>query len=349
MNTFFIEFRDPLFSIIIFFAIIFLITFFSYWWGRYRRKEDSRHLDKFLRQFRSLPSKEELKTLIGGGELSEKSWLLLAHSYFKNGEYEKSIDIYNEMLRISGSLNKKETMFLLGRTYFKAGFLERAKQIFLEILKNSPRTPQALHYLLLVYEQMRDYKSALDVLEPLDELKEDTSNDRAYLKSLALLNDTSLSIEDKTTKLLEIYSQTHHLSYLVFEYLFRVDPKLAWENFDSSKSERLTDLLWGLDSSHLDLDIISKNSYLKELYTARGDMNEVTGSSVFEFDILIGLKRSSVNATLNFEYICDNCKQTYPFIFHRCSSCHAIDSAVVEWSITKDYHKDFSEENNSFQ
>jgi pentatricopeptide repeat protein len=349
MNTFFIEFRDPLFSIIIFFVIIFIITFFSYWWGRYKRKEDSRHLDKFLRQFRSLPSKEELKTLITSGELSEKSWLLLAHSYSKNGDYEKSIDIYNEMLRVSNSSNKKETMFLLGRTYFKAGFLERAKQIFLEILKNSPRTPQALHYLLLVYEQMRDYKSAIDVLEPLDELNEDITSDMAYLKSLELLNDTSLSAEEKTTKLLEIYSQTHQLTYLVFEYLFRVDPKLAWENFDSSKSELLTDLLWGLNFKDLDLDIISQNRHLKELYSARGDIDEATRSSIFEFDLLIGLKDSSVNATLNFEYICDGCKHIYPFIFHRCTSCHAIDSARVEWSIAKDYHKDFSEENNSFQ
>ena len=349
MNTFFIEFRDPLFSIIVFFAIIFIITFFSYWWGRYKRKEDSRHLDKFLRQFRSLPSKEELKTLITGGELSEKSWLLLAQSYFKNGDYEKSIDIYNEMLRVSNSSNKKETMFLLGRTYFKAGFLERAKQIFLEILKNSPRTPQALHYLLLVYEQMRDYKSALDVLEPLDELNEDITSDTAYLKSLSLLNDNSLSADEKTTKLLEIYSQTHQLTYLVFEYLFRVNPKLAWENFDSSKSELLTDILWNLSFKDLDLDIISQNSHLKELYSARGDIDEATGSSIFEFDVLIGLKHSSVNATLYFEYICDNCKHTYPFVFHRCSHCHAIDSARIEWSIAKDYHKDFSEENNSFQ
>ena len=253
------------------------------------------------------------------------------------------------MLKISTSLSKKETMFLLGRTYFKAGFLERAKQIFLEILKNAPRTPQALRYLLLVYERMRDYKSALDVLEPLDELKEDVISDKAYLKSLALLNDNKLDTEEKTTKLLEIYLQTHQLTYLVFEYLFRVNPKLAWENFDSSQSDRLTDLLWALDSSHLDLDIISKNSYLRELYSARGDIDEAAGSSIFEFDILIGLKRSSVNATLNFEYICNSCKQIYPFIFHRCSNCHSIDTAIVEWSITKDYHKDFSEENNSFQ
>ena len=135
MDTVFLEFRDPLFSVIIFFLIIFIITFFSYWWGRYKTKEDSKHLDKFLRQFQTLPTQSELKILISSGELSEKSWLLLANSYAKNGDYEKSIEIYNEILQITAPSNKKETMFLLGRTYFKAGFLERAKQIFLEILK----------------------------------------------------------------------------------------------------------------------------------------------------------------------------------------------------------------------
>jgi len=80
MNSFFIEFRDPLFGIIVFFVLIFIVAFFSYWWTRFRTKEDHRHLDKFLRGFRTLPSKSELKVLISKGELSEKSWLLLAHS-----------------------------------------------------------------------------------------------------------------------------------------------------------------------------------------------------------------------------------------------------------------------------
>ncbi len=349
MGTFFIEFRDPLFSIIIFFAIIFIITFFSYWWGRYKTKEDSRHLDKFLQQFRSLPSQSELKILISSGELSEKSWLLLASSYYKNGDYEKSIEIYNEILKLPGSTNTKETMFLLGKTYFKAGFLERAKQIFLEILKKSPRTPQALNYLLLVYEYMRDYKAALDVLEPLDELQIDITNEKAYLQSLELLNNATLSNDEKVQKLLEIYDNTHQLSYLVFEFLFRIDPKQAWEHFDSSKSELLADILWNLDSKNLDLAIISKNSFLRELYSARGDINLAQGSSVFEFDVLIQLKESSVNANLNFEYLCDSCKQVHPFAFTRCSYCHAIDTSKVEWSLSKDYRKDFSEENNSFQ
>jgi len=333
MNTLFIEFRDPLFGIIVFFVIIFIVTFFSYWWGKYKTKASYKHLDKFLKQFGSLPSQNELKVLIQKGGLSEKSWLLLAQSYSKNGDYEKSIEIYNE-----------------GRTYFKAGFLERAKQIFLEILKENPRTPQALHYLLLVYEHMREYKSALEVLEPLDELNENILKDTVYLKSLELLNDTTKSVDIKTHELLELYKDSHQMAYLVFEYLFRVNPKLAWENFDSSKSKLLVDILWHIDKKDLNLDIIANNGYLRELYTARGDINLVTSSSIFEFDILINLSaNANVNATLNFEYTCDNCNQSFPFAFSRCSSCQSIDTLRVDFSLTKDYHIDFSQNNNSFQ
>jgi len=348
MNTFFIEFRDPLFSIIIFFVLIFVITIASYWFNKYKKSEDYKHLDKFLKQFNSLPSKNELKVLITKSELSEKSWLLLARSYTQNGDFEKSIEIYNELLKVGDKTNYRDTLFLLGKTYFKAGFLERSKQIFLSILKNNPRTPQALNYLLLVYEHMRDYPSALDVLEPLAELNKDVSCESTYLKSLLLLNDMNLSIEDKSIKLLKVYQETYKLTYMVFEYLFRVNPKLAWENFDNSKAELLVDILWKIDKKDLNFDIISQNGYLRELYTARGDIYEVKNSSVFEFDVLINLNKS-VNATLGFEYVCDSCKQLHPFAFNRCSSCYSIDKSTVEISLVKDYHKDFSQENNSFQ
>ncbi len=348
MNTFFIEFRDPLFGIIIFFVLIFIIAFFSYWWSRFRTKEDHRHLDKFLRQFRSLPSKNELNILITKGDLSEKSWLLLAQAYSKNGDYEKSIEIYSELLKVGDKSNYRDTLFLLGRTYFKAGFLERAKEIFLRILQNNPRTPQALHYLLLVYEHMREYSLALDVLESLDELHKDIRSDSAYLELLALFNNIDISVDVKVERLIEIYNKNHQLTYMVFEYLFRANPKLAWENFDSSKSELLTDILWQVDKKDLNLDIITQNGYLRELYTARGDVSLAVSSCVFELDVLIHLDKS-VGATLSFEYICDSCKVVYPFAFSRCSSCHSIDTSRIEMSLRKDYHRDFSEENNSFQ
>ncbi len=348
MNSFFIEFRDPLFGIIIFFVLVFIIAFFSYWWARFRTKEDHRHLDKFLRGFRTLPSKGELKVLISKGELSEKSWLLLAHSYFKNGDYEKCIEIYSELLSVGNKNNYRETLFLLGRTYFRAGFLERAKDIFLKILQNNPRTPQALSYLLLVYEYMREYSLALEVLEPLDELQKDIKKDSAYLRILALLNDTKTTTEDKLKNLVEIYKQERILPHMIFEYIFSKDAKLAWENLDASKCETISDVLWRLDKKDLNLDIITQNGYLRELYTARGDVDLAKNSSVFEFDVLINLNKNA-NATLSFEYVCDNCKVVAPFAFNRCSSCHAIDTSRIEINLTKDYHRNFSEENNSFQ
>lgn len=348
MNTFFIEFRDPLFGVIVFFSIIFAVTFFSYWWGRYKKKENYKHLDNFLKQFHSLPSQNELKVLITKGELSEKSWLLLAQSYSRNGDYEKSIEIYNEILKVGNKDKSRDTLFLLGQTYFKAGFLERAKQIFLEILKNNPRTPQALHYLLLVYENMKEYRLAIEVLEPLNELKEDVRIENIYLKSLDLLNDAKISSDVKAHKLLEIYNKNYQLFYMIFEYLFRVNPKLAWENFDSSKSELLTDVLWRLDKKDLNLDIITNNGYLRELYTARGYLELAKKSSVFEFDVLINLN-SNANATLSFEYMCDNCKQVYPFAFTRCANCHGIDTVKVESSLVRDYCIDSIKGSDSFQ
>ncbi|MDQ7044956.1 MAG: hypothetical protein Q9M32_03460 [Sulfurimonas sp.] len=348
MNIFLLEFRDPLFSVIIFFTLIFIVTFLSYWWGRYKRKEDYRSLDKFLKQFRTLPKKGELKELVSGNELSQKSWMLLASSYFKSGNYDKSIEIYNEILERLDKQNQIEIMYLLGKTYFKAGFLERSKHIFLEILRKNPRTPQALETLLLVYEYMKDYKSAIEVLEPLCELKKDILCDSVYLRVLALLNDAQLSQEEKADKLIGIYNDSHQLAYLVFEYLFRVNPALAWENFDNSKSERIVDILWSLKESDLDLKVIEQNTYLRDLYTARGDVSLSLKSNIFEFDALINLE-GKASATLSFEYICDNCKQLYPFAFHRCSSCHAIDSIGVEFSLAKDFHRNYSQESNSFQ
>jgi len=348
MNLFFLEFRDPLFSIIIFFTLIFVITFFSYWWGRYKRKEDYVHLDRFLKQFRALPTKGEIKELVSRNELSQKSWMLLASSYSKSGNYDKSIEIYNEILKQLDNKDQKEIMYLLGKTYFKAGFLERSKQIFLEILRKHPRTPQALETLLLVHEYMKDYKSALEVLEPLALLNKDISSDSIYLESLSILNDTTLEEEDKAKKLIEIYENSHQLSYLIFEYLFRVNPSLAWKHFDTSSSEKIIDILWNVKEDDLNLDVIEQNTYLRDLYTARGDLALSTKSNVFEFDALINLK-GKASATLKFEYICDNCKQLYPFAFHRCTSCHTIDSIGVEFSLKKDFYRDFTEESNSFQ
>jgi tetratricopeptide (TPR) repeat protein len=348
MGSFFIEFRDPLFSIIILFAIIFVISFFSYWWGRYKTKDNYKYLDEFLQKFHKLPNENELREIIKKSNLSQKSWLFLAKTYINNGDFEKAIEIYSELLNIDkDKQNTKEIMFLLGKAYFKAGFLGRSRDVFLEILKKFPRTPQALHYLLLVYEQTREYNLALEVLEPLQELDEDISKEKLYLKVISLLNAYNIDEDLKKNELIFLYREEKQLHRMIFEYLFRVDPKLAWKEFDIGNSKELADIFWQLPKESCDFDIISQNDFLKELYTAKGYIKEAKKSDIFELDILIKLE-NKVDADIKFEYICDKCKVTYPFSFYRCSSCHEIDSVVLEYNLEKDHTKEISEESNSF-
>ncbi|MEA1918358.1 MAG: tetratricopeptide repeat protein [Campylobacterota bacterium] len=347
MTGLFIEFRDPLFGVIVFFVLIFIVAIFSYWWGRYKLKEDDKTLDRFAAQFHKLPSEKELKSLISEGGLSEKSWMLLAHTYEKEGDFEKAIEIYQALIEFQKeSSERRDTMLQLGRAYFKAGFLERSKEIFLQILKSHPRTPQALEQLLLVYEYLQEYTHALEVLEPLEELGMDAGKDKLYLKAISLMRSTKMDYDEKNAILIHEYEAHHKLSYLIYEYLFRHDATMAWKHLDQSQCERISDILWQLPEENLDLDIIASNGFLRELFTAKGVVDLAQWSSIFELDVLIKLRHANEKgATLQFEYLCQECKQVFPFAFHRCPSCHSIDSIMCETLLTKD----IIEENHSFQ
>jgi len=347
VNSLFIEFRDPLFGIIIFFSLVFVIALFSYWWGRFKRKEDSHYLSSFLDVFNSIPTEQELKKLMNSEAISEKSALIMAQTYYQNGDYEKCIEIYLILLEMQKNANeKKETLYLLGKTYFKAGFLERSQEIFLQILKQFPRTPKALRYLLIIYEKMHQFDKALEVLEPLEELGIDNTKDRVYLQCVSIIRSAQYGVDEKAQLLLELYQEHHLLSYLIFEYLFRFTPDMAWKNLDLGEAERIVDILWNAREAEANLGIIASNSYLRELFSAKGLELLTQESTVFEFDVLIKLNRADESgATLQFDYLCGDCKQIYPFSFHRCPNCHSIDSVVTEVLLTKDHF----EANNSLQ
>jgi len=338
VNALFIEFRDPLFGIIVFFALIFIIAFVSYWWGRMRSKEDHRYLERFLRSFKKLPAQTQLHREIGSSAVSQKSWLLIAETYVQNGNFEQAVEIYRSLLEMQHEpLRRRELLLLLARAYFKAGFLERCETILLKILGRFPRTPQALKLLLFTYERLRTYDKALSVLEPLDELGDNMESDRRYLEAVSLIHSTSADTAQKCRLLAENFRKTHTLTYLTFEYLFRHDPALAWQTLGPESGPLIADILWLLPEPQLDLDIIADNGYLRQLYSARGSVNLAQNSSEFELDVLIKLRQSGqAGATLQFEYLCGHCKQIFPFPFHRCQKCHSIDSIVTEPLLCKD-------------
>lgn len=347
MDTFFIEFRDPLFGIVVFFILLFILSFLSYWWGRYKAAKEHTDLESFLGKFESLGEGEKLTEQVQTNSLTSESWLLLAQSFEHQGNYEKSVEIYHALLsKNRDPIFQKDALLLLGKSFFKAGFLERARQTFLQILHNSPRTPQALHFLILIYEHLQQYDKALEVMESLEELSPATVNERLYLECRILLNDHRIDTDEKAQRLIDLYTAHYQLGYMIFEWLFSYRPILAWRHFDQSLSQRLSDILWRLRDENLDLDIIANNTFLRELFSAKGSVDLSEGSSIFELDILIALRRSgNAKATLQFEYSCDKCNVISFLPFHRCPHCHAIDSLQSIMNLSKERF----EENNSLQ
>ncbi|MDD3770316.1 tetratricopeptide repeat protein [Sulfuricurvum sp. IAE1] len=347
MDTFFIEFRDPLFGVIVFFFLLFVLSFLSYWWGRHKTAKGHRDLESFLGKFESLEDENRLRDQVQTNSLPNESWLMLAHSYEMQGNFEKSVEIYHALLSKNRETTfQKEVLLLLGKNYFKAGFLERSRQTFLQILQNHPRSPQALHYLILIYEQLRQYDKALEVMESLQEIASDSLDEKLYLECRLLLGDHTVGTDEKGERLIELYERHRKLGYLVFEWLFANRPALAWSRFDQSLAPRLSDVLWRLRDDNLDLDIIASNTYLRELFSAKGSVSLAEGSGVFELDVLIALRKCGMGkAALQFEYACGECKQISFLPFHRCPHCHAIDTVEVMMNLSRERY----EENNSLQ
>lgn len=344
MDTFFIEFRDPLFGIVVFFILLFLLSFLSYWWGRYKSVREHKDLESFLGKFDSIAEGEQLSEQVQTNSLTNESWLLLAQSFELQGNFEKSVEIYHALLtKHRDPLFQKDVLLLLGKSFFKAGFLERSRQSFLQVLQKTPRTPQALHYLILIYEQLQQYDRALEVMESLEELSKETISERLYLECRLLLGNHRITIDEKASRLLEMYQSHHHLGYMIYEWLFTYRPSFGWEHFDQSLSQRLSDVLWRLEEGNIRLDIVASNTYLRELFTAKGYFSLCESSSVFELDTLITLRRChSSKATLQFEYSCHSCKQVSFLPFHRCPHCHAIDTIHTIMSLSKEHYEDYN-------
>jgi len=331
---FFIEYRDPLFGIIVFFILIFIITLLSYWLQQFKRQKDDESLQQFLEKFDSSSENAIVQEAIETTLLSDNAWFLVAEAYSIKGEYEKSIEIYKNLLKAQTSPTlRRDTMFLLAKLYFKAGFLARSKELFLEILKHYPRSPEVLKYMILTYEKLHKYQDAFDVIESLEVQNVAVTLEKAYLQSLLIIHDTKLNDATKAKKLLKIYTTHYVLHHMIFSYLFKYDAALAWKHLDLSKCASISDVLFNLPKQKCNFDIIAKHSFLRELYTIKKYINSAESSTIFEFNVLLNLDEKA-NATLGFEYLCDNCKEVSPFSFYRCPHCHSLDSMTIEYTLS---------------
>lgn len=349
LNQFTFEYRDPLFGIIFIFSLIFIISFLTYTFGAYKEKLARREYRKLLKRFELGKLKEDdYVHLYKTYNLPFDSILLLASTFLHKGDYTKAITVYLALLEhVKDRVKKEELLELLGSTYFKGGFLQKSREIFLKILKFSPRNKEALKYLLLINEKLKDYEKAIDVINSLEELKVDTIRDRVYIETLIILNDPILSFEKKTEKLYSFFKMNKVIERVFLEFLLQYNKEFFWKNIDNFDVSKILDRLWYLDFNDIDFDKVEQTPILKEFYNAKGFLNNLKESEDFNFEMLILANRNEtkIKADLNFEYLCTSCKKSHPIYNNRCPHCHSILTFKVRYSLIKG----FNEKNQSLQ
>ena len=339
MDTLFLEYRDPIFGIIIFFAVIFIIAFANYWWGVFKSNEEKNSIEQFIKRFEVLSDENEYKKLLDEFSVSSESLSLLAHSFQKSGEYEKAIGVYLIALKkVKNRDEKQYVLYELGKTYFKAGFLRRSSEVFKEALKMYPRNEKVLRYLTVIYEQLKEYKKSLEVLDALEELNVKVEVEKNYVTSLKILEDESKTDGEKYEELFILAKKEPIVARMLYEFT-----RKSGLNFDVDILNVNTsiDLMW--ESS----DDILKQSNLpvaKAVLIARGADEQIPEKLPFELEVIANLaKNGYIKAGLNFEYTCDSCKRTFPMHFYRCPNCHTLKLPYISLVLIKnDYEAYYS-------
>lgn len=319
----FIEYRDPLFGIIIFLAIIAAISFASYVWNRFEVDKKDRQLKRFIKRFEYAGFDEELVQFLRCNEKPIKQMLYLASLHQKNGDHQKAIKIYLTILEhIENGKEKIEILDMLGKCYLEAGFLQRSRDIFLESLRLYPRNEDTLKHLLLIYESLNEYDRALDVCESLFELGINIESMNLYLKTLKIISHPTMPISQKRELLREMLQKEPKLAPAIFDYYTKYDLDSIWSDLSKIDPKSIIDILWSIPCQAINKESVIKDTFLSELYSAKGCIDVAKNSSIFEIDAILALKHCGKHgATLSFEYLCSNCKHTFPIYNTRCPNC----------------------------
>ncbi len=298
------NYRDPLFSVIVFFLLIFFAIVFALAFEKVREYFRQKEIEDLIKNFEYISTKD-LENPIN-------AMILLAKAYEKEGNYEKALKIF---LLIEKKKPSNEILLNIANLYFKAGFLQKASEIVYKVLKTIPRNIDALKLLILINEKLDNIKETIDILGIFEELEITLPKEKAYalirlfLKNRCNIEDFCIGI--KTFD--DIYKNYPFTKREYVEYLFKTDPKKAYEILDVYE--------------HLDLyynrDDIPDNEKFCNILAAK-KKKTCSKKAPFEIECMKYLPKNL--AELEFEYYCTNCKKTFPLYSTRCPKCHELFS-----------------------
>ncbi len=328
MGAFLPSHNDPILSILLLLGIIFVISILSYAYTIWKQEKRQKELLSFLKSFDS--TKDDLNTeSLEFNQNMKKPLFLLAYGYEKSGDFAKAINLYLYLIKHT---NDRTLLKHLASSYQKAGFLQRAIDIYLEILSATPRDKESLYKLEFIYEKLREFKRANEVLEVLDAQEEDVNNLKSHLE-LQKIVKTPMRKEEKIEKLIKLLDDTQY-KWVILRELFKLDALTAWEYYEPKEYKKLIDILWKLESWQINFDIIQKHNALKKLYYAKSllEENPKDSSGFFAIDLIADAKATN-RADATFKYSCLKCKNSSPLPFLRCPNCHMVYRLNIEVSV----------------
>ncbi|NPA55989.1 MAG: tetratricopeptide repeat protein [Epsilonproteobacteria bacterium] len=295
------DYRDPLVSIVIFLSLIVISVVVTHFVAVFNERRKSRNLQEFLDKFEFDKDVETLFTQ----NASKNALLLLAIAFEKEGDYEKSLNIYQALLKHSN----KELAILekMAQVYLKAGFLHKAKESLLEILKATPTDITALNMLFIVDDRLKDFDEMENVLEILQQLNQDITKQKAYLEFL------KAKFYNDKAQLASLCGRYDVLKRDCIEYFLHSNPQKVFEEVTAQEVYENLDLFYPCENLPL------TNQAFVDIMVAKKAVDMPTSGYVFELEVLKHLPCDM--ATLEFEYICHKCKHIFPIYDQRCPHC----------------------------
>jgi len=311
------DFRDPLFSVIMFFVIVLLSVLVTIGLGKVREYYREKKLEEFLKDFEYIKI-ENLKL----DEASIDALYLLAKAYEKEGDFEKSLKIY---LWISKNIKSTEILRHIATLYYKAGFLEKAKKTAHQILSAKPRDVETLKLLILIDEKLNNLDEIVNILEIFEELEISLAEEKAYALFKLAKKECNIEFCEDIKTVKDVYKK---YPFVIREYLkdlFLSQPDKAYAALNEKTVYEYLDLFWHRN------DIPFEKKFMNVL--AAKHMAECNEKAPFEIEVLKNLKGDF--ADLEFEYVCQNCKKVFPLYSTRCPKCHQLFKQKVMYNIVE--------------
>jgi len=169
----------------LFLVLLLPVAVYSGWWlarsldRRRSGKQNRLFNNQYFQGLNYLLNEQPDKAIQVFLELAEvnqdtvETHMALGSLFRRRGEVDRAIRFHQNIIAKPGLEPEQRTQALLelGEDYMRAGLLDRAERLFSELIETDAHTPSALHSLLDIYQQEKDWEKALEQAQRLEQVK----------------------------------------------------------------------------------------------------------------------------------------------------------------------------------